>query len=280
MGSCRSWFLGLTLVLPVFFLLSCSNEPAPPKPGTPPFYWAAARENFSKGDFLKASEHLERLTKSENEFAARARPWQLVVLSGLAAGYLEIADQFELGSQNNKTNPSPLRKQMGNYRSMASRQALQFAEAFQQFQKAATEAEVTLDFSSPTGSSRLDPKLTTVSTGVMIPMGDLETAQLATLQRGVLLAACRAVGAPNDTARLADVLKSPPAKLPRDTFVLAMAQALYDISAVYSRKKLDQADQQKMFFTMALETVKKLPESKQTKELASKIEADLKKKRT
>ena len=52
---------------------SCSSGPQPPQPGTPAFYWAAAKETYRAGDFLKTREHLQRILATENEFSARAR---------------------------------------------------------------------------------------------------------------------------------------------------------------------------------------------------------------
>ena len=52
---------------------SCSSGPQPPQPGTPAFFWAAAKETYRAGDFLKTSENLQRILATDNEFSARAR---------------------------------------------------------------------------------------------------------------------------------------------------------------------------------------------------------------
>ena len=71
--------------------VSCSSGPQPPQPGTPGFYWAAAKETYRSGDFLKTSENLQRILATENEFSARARAWDTVISSGLTQAYIELA---------------------------------------------------------------------------------------------------------------------------------------------------------------------------------------------
>src|ERR1035437_2214362 len=85
---------------------SCSSGPQPPQPGTPAFYWATAKETYRAGDFLKASENLQRILVSENEFTARARAWDTVISAGLTQGYIELADNWEAGARANRPNPT------------------------------------------------------------------------------------------------------------------------------------------------------------------------------
>src|SRR6266481_6182850 len=88
------------LVLPCFVLISCSGDNAPQQ-GTPAFYWAAAKETFAAKDYVKTVQHLERLDAGDSEFTARARPWLLIMTSGMSRGYMDLADNFEAGSRTN-----------------------------------------------------------------------------------------------------------------------------------------------------------------------------------
>ena len=88
--------LVISLVAAAGFEWSCSTSTAP-QPGTPPFYWAGAKEAFAAGDYDKASENLDRLLSGENEFTARAQPMLLVITSGLVRGYADVADTLETG---------------------------------------------------------------------------------------------------------------------------------------------------------------------------------------
>jgi hypothetical protein len=73
---------------------SCSSGPQPLQPGTPAFYWAAAKETYRAGDYPKTSENLQRILAGENEFTARARAWDTVISGGVAQAYIELADNW------------------------------------------------------------------------------------------------------------------------------------------------------------------------------------------
>src|SRR5215475_6274858 len=114
-------------------LISCSSGPAGPEKGTPAFYWQAAKETFVLGDNMKTLEHLDRLVAPDNEYSTKALPWLLVVNSGMAAGYAELADHYEIGARANKADPSLFRRYVGDYRTMAKQLSLQFADRFAKF---------------------------------------------------------------------------------------------------------------------------------------------------
>src|SRR5206468_12504255 len=113
-------------------LISCSGDSGP-QPGTPGFFWAAAKQTFAVGDYQKTLDHLDKVVSSENEFTPKARPMLLVLTSGMARGYGELADRFETGARANKADPGGFRKNMNTYRGQASRLALRFAEVFGDF---------------------------------------------------------------------------------------------------------------------------------------------------
>jgi hypothetical protein len=268
--------IGIATSFLTCFLLGCAQGPEPPKPGSPAFLWASARDNYSKGDFLKAQEQLARLTKSENEFTAKARAWNLVLLSGLASGYMELSDTYEIGGRENRNNPTPFRKFTSDYRSTASRYATQFAEDYGKFAKAHKEAEVPLHFLSPGGSPAKNPMLEKVASGKLPAINEADPAQRDIVRRAVLMSACNAAGAPNDAARLAEVLKSETASVKTEIFQRAMAESLYQLSDMYGRKKLGKPDYQKFFLTQSMDALKSVSEDKNCKELKKKIETGLK----
>ena len=59
--------------LPLWLSLT-SCGPKKPAVGTPAFYWDAARETFATRDYLKTTEHLRRIIRTDNEFTQRALP--------------------------------------------------------------------------------------------------------------------------------------------------------------------------------------------------------------
>ncbi len=264
----------LALLSANLILFSCSSSDAP-QPGTPAFYWAAAKETYAAGDYHKTAEHLGNILSSQNDYVARAQPWMLILTSGMAHGYMDLADAFESGGRANQSQSTGFHRLVNEYRGSASRMSLQFAETFGNFQS--KDDYVTLAFPLPTGSSSEVALLTRVSKGAMPPAGEVETAQKSAIQRAVLLASCRAAGAAGDPAKAQDLLKSGEAKVPRATFVQAMAAALYEQSQLYSHNKMDDPEKMKIFCSRAQGALKLLPASKESDDLNKKIEATLKK---
>ena len=255
-------------------LLSCSTSNAP-QPGTAAFYWAAAKDTYATGDFQKTIENLGNIVSSQNEYAARAQPWLLVLTSGMVQGYMDLAKAFDDGGHANHTQATNFHRQVNTYQGEANTLALQFADTFSKFQS--KDEFVTLAFPYPTGSPTEVVLLNKVAGGAWLPDAEIETAQKRAIEHEVLLATCRAAGAKDDPAKAQDLLKTGDAKVPRAAFVEAMAGALFDASQLYTRTRLDQPDKLKIFCTRAQEALKTIPDSKDSQDLDKKIQASLKK---
>jgi hypothetical protein len=265
----------LALLSANLILFSCSSGSDAPQPGTPAFYWSAAKETYAAGDYQKTIENLGNILSSQNDYVARAQPWMLILTSGMAHGYMDLADAFEAGGHANQAQSTAFHRLVNEYRGSANRLSLQFAETFGNFQS--KDDYVTLAFPFPTGSPTEVALLTRVSNGAMPLATDVETAQKHTIERDVLLATCRAAGAEGDPAKAQDLLKSGAAKVSRATFVQAMATALYEQSQLYSHNKMDDPDKMKIFCSRAQDALKLLPASKETDDLNKKIQSALKK---
>ena len=258
---------------------SCSSGPQPPQPGTPPFYWAAARETYRAGDFVKTSENLQRILTSENEFAARARAWDAVISSGLAQGYIELADTWELGARANRPNPTPFRKQVIALRSLASAAAIQFAEDVHKIVAQDKDPNILLAFAYPAGAAAQPAGLKRVGGGILVQDSERDLLQTAMMQRGVLLSVADAVGSPDDAAAAQEKLKTGEFRVPRDAFLLAAAKSLQEHSEVFTGNKLDQPARLKLVSQEAVNALGAIPQSKETKAVNDKIQARLKKAR-
>jgi hypothetical protein len=266
------------VVAAIMILLSCGPATNAPEKGTPAFYWAAAKETFATADYAKTSEHLDKLITAESEYTRKAQVWMLVLTAGLSRGYEELAQNYEYGARANRADPTPFRKQMSQARTMAGRQALQFAEVFAKFQTS-KEENVALEFPFPTGSATPVPQISKVAKGMPLPPAEAEQVHQRVLQRGVLLVLCKAAGAPEDTAKLQEMFKAGAPKVPRGVFLLGMAGELYDQSQLYTGQKLDDPRMLELLCTRAQEVLKALPESKASKALGVKVQAALKKKK-
>lgn len=270
--------LVLCAALSAFFLfMSCSSGPAAPEKGTPAFYWQAARETYAAGDYAKTLEDLDNLVATDNEFTARALPWSLVLTSGLASGYMELADNYAIGARVNKSDPSGFRRVVSNSRGSANRLALQFADNFGKLDKL-KDSNITLAFAFPKGSGGQVTQFVKVTSGMVLPAAEADMAQQRSLERGVVLATCRAAGAPDDAAKTAEIMKSGVTQVPRNTFMMAMTQSLYEESQLYTATKLDEPQKMQILCQRAQEAIKGLPESKESKDLSAKIEKAMKKK--
>jgi len=223
-------FLALTLS-------SCSG-PANARVGTPEFYWSAAMETYASGDYVKATDHLDHLMESNSEYTARAIPWSLVLTSGMAAGYMDLADAYASGARLNKTNALAFRRKAMEYRNMASPLASRFAQHVDKVASLPPGA-VHLAFNLPKGTAAISPLVAKISGGIQLSAADQELAQAQAIERAVLLATCEAAGAPNDAARTSQVLSHAVALAPRPTFIKAMVHMLDLEGALYSREKLD-----------------------------------------
>jgi hypothetical protein len=256
--------------------ISCSSGPKPPAVGSPAYYWAAAQETYAAGDFVKTAEHLQGVLKTDNEFTAKAYPFYLVLTAAMQRAYVDLADNFEYGLKANRANPTPFRRQMNEYRTIASRLALQFGEAFEKFEAANKDAIIPLAYNYPTGSAIPSANLSKIAAGQLPQPAILDDVLRTHLQMHMLLSTTRAVGAPEDTAKTQDLFKKVPVEVPREIFFTEMANVLHDSAKLYAPAKLDDARRLEFFCTHAMDALKPLPESKETKDLAGKIQKTLK----
>ncbi len=258
-------------------LVACSMGPTPPQKGTPEFYWQAAKETFTTADYLKTADHLDAIGRTENQYTSKAQPWRLVLISGMTKAFMELGDNYEAGARVNKANPTPFRKRVNYYRNMAGQLCLQFAETFRAFKQNNKESEVTLSFPFPTGSAGQVPGLNKLFNGIFLSEAEQEITQKRMLERSILIAVARSAGAGEDTAKAQAMFQAGEVKVPHAVFMTAMANALYDQTQLFTRLKLDKPDQLKLFANEALDALKGVPETKDTKALTAKIQAALKK---
>src|SRR5690242_5109016 len=116
------------IIVALLGLSSCSSGPATARVGSPVFFWYAAKETYAAGDYVKTADHLDHLIATQNEYTARAVPWSLVLTSGMAAGYMELADHYVAGARVNKANAFTFRRKASDYRTMANPLVLRFAQ--------------------------------------------------------------------------------------------------------------------------------------------------------
>jgi hypothetical protein len=189
---------------------------------------------------------------------------------------MQAADNYELGAHMNRTDPSVFRRQVSDNRAAASQLALQFAEDFDKLDKVKGDT-ITLEFAYPKGTAAPVAEFTKVAGGIALTPTETETAQQESIERGVLLAACRAAGAPDDTAKTEELLKTGVVTVPRATFMTAVADSMFRFSQLYAADKLDEPQKRDALIERAQAALAGVPESKETKELKGEIQAAIKK---
>lgn len=267
----------LGVVLSALILaVSCSSGPEPPKVGSPEYYWSAAKETYAAGDYLKTEQHLAALCKTDSQLTARGIAWYLVLTAGMSKGYAELADNFEYGAKANRFNSTAFRRQVNDFRTIASRLALAFAEKYEKFESTYKDPKVTLDFALPQGSVIPSPQLSKIADGLMPQAAILEDTRRNHLQTALLVTITRVVGAPEDMAKTQDTFKGGKAEIPREVFMAEMANILHEDALMYGRTKLDDPKRMEYFANHAQDALKEAGDTKETKALGAKIQKTLK----
>jgi len=271
----RPILLFLTICAVSVVFVACSSGPSKPQPGTPGFFFLGAKETFTAGDYLKTCENLDKAARGA-EYEAKALTWNLVLNAGVIGGYIDLADAFDKGAREAKANPTPFRKNVANFRRAARPLTLQFAERFQHFQKLEKTPEIELASPFPPGSQAEPPLLAQVKEGNTITAIQVDDLQTKMIARAVILATADATGSGDDSSKALQMFQAGPVKIPRATFMMAMARALSNTSELYAKKHLDEADRMRIFCQLALDALKDVPDSLEVKALTAKLQKTLK----
>lgn len=261
-------------------LVSCEKRPAPPKPGTPAFYWATAQEAYRAGDYARASTNLVEISRTTNEYTARARPWHIVLTAGMASGYSELAEAYAQGAKLNRAMVSNFRRQTTVLRSMAAGAAIEFVEAVHVATDNDKDPMVAIAF--PRGSGPSDPPmgLKKVASGAWLQDSEREALQAAMVQRGVRNAEARFLAGSPPPQGEPKVATEPGLTVPRSGFFYAAAAMLHEQAALFSAGKLNQPKRLQILCQQATETLQSIPETPDTRALSTRIQNTLKKAKT
>ena len=236
-------------VLFAFWVLTSCSGPATVRTSSSDFYWSAAKETYAAGNYRKTADHLERLLGDE-KYGARVVPWYLLLTSGMAGGYMDLADRYTAGARINKAGALAFRLKAAEYRNQASKLALRFAQNVEQI-RAVPLGSMPLEFSLPGGNAAEPALIAKIARGIAPEQADAEAAETMAVQRRVLLTVCEAVGSTNDVAKAEEILSRPHASAPRIEFGKTIAHMLVMESGLYSRDKLDQPDKLAIFKDLA-----------------------------
>jgi len=250
--------------------------------GTPDWYWLSAKEQYAAGDLAKTQEHLEKIMEGENQYKAKASIWHLVLLAGMARGHRELADAYETGAPGARAQTAEFRRTVNDQRRTSKQYSIGLAQEITRFQKESAGAEkVALEFPFPSGSASEPAALVNIRKGSLPNDADRAATHRQTIARGMVLQVAAVVG--EDAAKAQELFKTVPVEVPRAVFLQGMADSMTEQAALFSRKKLQEPDKQKLMLELASGCAKSAAEAasddklkKKIKDLQAKIEKDQK----
>jgi hypothetical protein len=250
---------------------STSKGPAPPKPGTPPFFWAAAKTAYQKGDFQAAIKNLNSIIATENEFTRRAQIWQLVLDAGMARGEMEWADILDEGRPAAKAREIDFRRLANEARTLAGQSAMRFADTGHKLMPNLTEDEVALPFTMPDVNRDRPVEVERIVKGILPMPAEVERLHNLLMRRGVALSVIAVADPGGDYEKAKALLSQPEPKVKREQFLFYLATQFTELSQLFMPKKLDRAGRVKLFLDEAKEALAPVPKSPERDKLQKKI---------
>jgi hypothetical protein len=247
--------------------------------GTPAYYYKMALASYENGDYPKTNEWLAKATShSPDDYTPRAWTMRFTIMAGMIRGNADLADQWETGAKENKSNPMRFFKKVSDYRGEAGRRSVELAESWGDFEKAIPEGGVEIRFPYPSrGGVNLPSESALIQKGVMPKDPQIETVETALLQRGMIQQIADAVGAGDDSGKAQSMLKTLPVPVPRKDWMLYVARTMYNVATLYDKKKLSDTPKREFFLERAQKSIASADkDAKEVKELKTKIDKDLK----
>ncbi len=248
-----------------------SKGPAPPKPGTPPFYWAAAKSAYQKGDFQAAMKNLNGIIATENEFTRRAQIWQLVLDSGIARGEMEWADILDEGRPAAKAREIDFRRLANEARALAGQSAMRFADTGHKLMPNLTEDEIALPFTLPDVNRSRPVEVERIIKGILPMPAEVDRLHNLMVRRGVALSVIAVADPGGDLEKARQLFSQSEPKVKREQFLFFLATQFAEISQLFAPKKLDRAARMKLFLDEAKEALAPVPKSPARDKLQKKI---------
>jgi hypothetical protein len=256
---------------------SSSSGPAPAKPGSPAFAWAAAQAAQKKGDFTTVGKNLDRVIGSDNEFRVRARLWMLTLDAGLARGDMEWADALETGGKLARANQIAFKRLSTEARSAASQSALRFADNGHKLLAQVKDADFAVAFPVPPGEKEKPVELAKITKGLLPPEAELAHITDQMTKRGVLLSVARLMDAGGDVEKAKSALAGADAKVARTALLTWYAGEAVEMAELYGSKKLDHSGRARLLLEEAKTSLAGVEASPAKAKITKRIEEQLKK---
>lgn len=233
-----------------------------PAQGSPEWLWLAARENFDAADYIKTQEHLDKLADTESEWQKRAAVWRIVVLSGLSRSYRELSEIYSKGAETNNAQSSKFQNGIQQNQRDARQYAIYLAESLPKYQKLlADDANISLDFSFPSGSPNDSPLALRLEGGEVLNEVQQANATQQVVERGVILQAVLLAGEGEDVNAARAKFEAGAVEVPRQTFMNALGRTMWIVSELFDRTHLNLPDIEKILVMQAMKAIEPALES-------------------
>ncbi len=251
----RLWTqLFVAIALSGLTLVSCTSGGGGPQAGSPEWYWQAAQETYTAGDFDKTQQHLKEVADGDSEYKDQATLWRASITGGLARGYMELGNALADAMEEDDSLAGAYTVRVQGYRRDARRHAINFTESIGMVRKVAEQQpEVSLRFPFPSGSANESQTLVKLREGEKVMDAQIEAAVDDTLRRGLLLQTAQMADAGEDVAKAKGMFESGEAKVPQIVFLQNLGKSLYEISALFGSKQLHEPKIQKVMLDSALQ---------------------------
>ncbi len=275
--------LGLLLIL-----VSCSggtdSGKSKPLRNTPEFAYNEAKEAMSSIKIEKAiSLTNEVMTRFPNSVQAqRARILRIVLLSGLAHGYGDLADAYITGFEKGSKNAGQLRSTAFDFYRKKKNAVLGFNDACDyMLQNYSDKADYLLDCDFPSKEASMNRLIEEVKKGNLLDSEQLRIAEEQELREGILVSLATFLGAEGDRNKARKLLEEGSRPLDPAEFFVKAGRIFLDDQKLFGRKTLNEIQYYRLFFQKAqqcLDLAQKILKDKPNKEtqsLVDQLKADL-----
>ena len=288
-GALSCWLFPVTFFIGLLWILaSCGGGADRNKPklmrNTPEFAYNEAKEAMSAIKIEKAiSLTNEVMSKYPNSVQAqRARILRVVLLTGLAHGYGDLADAYVTGFENGGKNAGKLRSAAFDFYRKKKNAVLSFSESCDyMIQNYSDKADYVLECDFPSKEAPMNRLIEEVKKGNLLDSEQLKIAEEQELREGVLVSLSTFLGAKGDRNQARKLLEEGSKPLDPAEFFVRAGRIFLDDQQLFGRKMLNEVQYYRLFFQKAqecLDLAQKILKDKPIKETqaaADQLKADL-----
>lgn len=288
-GALSWWFFPVIFFIGLSWILaSCGGGGGSNKPklirNTPEFAYNEAKEAMSAIKIEKAiSLTNDVMTRFPNSVQAqRARILRIVLLTGLAHGYGDLADAYVTGFEKGGKNAGKLRSTAFDFYRKKKNAVLGFSDSCDyMIQNFSDKADYLLDCDFPSQEVSMNRLIEEVKKGNLLDSEQLKIAEEQELREGVLVSLATFLGAENDRNKARKLLEAGSRPLDPAEFFLRSGKVFLEDQDLFGRKILNEVHYYRLFFqkaqeclTLAQKILKDKP-NKEAEETANQLKLDL-----